>query len=178
MTRFVVLLRGINLAGRNRVAMADLRALLADLGYSDVRTYLQSGNAVLTAGTRSPRQVQREVEAALSAYGLPVRVLVRTAPQIRAVVDADPLGDRADDPSRAMVLFLDRPVPRTGLAGLDPAEYAPEEFVVDGRHIYLWLLAGTHSSRLAGALTQQRLGGVATMRNWRTVTALAELAQA
>jgi uncharacterized protein (DUF1697 family) len=175
--RFVALLRGINLGARNRLAMADLRRLLEELGYADVRTHLQSGNAVFTAPTRSARQVERDVEGALSAHGLPVRVLVRTAAQVRDVVAADPLGDRADDPARYMVIFLEKPVSKAALDGLDPGKYEPEVLVASGKHLYLWLPRGTHASRLPALLSEQRLGGATTMRNWRTVTALAEMAR-
>lgn len=179
MTSYVALLRGINLGPRNRLAMADLRALLDKLGYEDVRTHLQSGNAIFNAGTRSARAVETAVEQAIEReLGLALRVLVRSAAQMAKVVAADPLGDRASDHARYMVVFLEKPVPASALAGIDPAAYAPEEFAVDGRHLYLWLPDGSHASRLARVMGEKRLGGAATMRNWRTVTRLAELAGA
>jgi uncharacterized protein (DUF1697 family) len=92
------------------------------------------------------------------------------------VVAADPLGDRATDHSRYMVVFLEKPVSAAQLADIDPAAYAPEAFAVDGRHLYLWLPEGSHASRLARAMGEKRFGGAATLRNWRTVTKLAEMA--
>jgi uncharacterized protein (DUF1697 family) len=177
MPSYVALLRGINLGARNRVAMSDLRALLEKLDYRDVRTHLQSGNAVFTAAARSARAVETAVENAVEAeLGLALRVLVRTAGQMAKVVAADPLGDRATDHSRYMVVFLEKPVSAAQLADIDPAAYAPEAFAVDGRHLYLWLPEGSHASRLARAMGEKRFGGAATLRNWRTVTKLAEMA--
>lgn len=178
MPTYVALLRGINIGARNRVSMTDLRALLLDLGYDGVRTHLQSGNAVFSAPARSPRDVGSAMEKAISTeLGLPVRVVVRTAAQLAAVVAADPLGDRASDHARYLVVFCEKPVSKKALRDLDPAAYAPEEFVVVGSEVYLWLPAGSHASRLANALTEKRLGGTTTSRNWRTVLALDELAR-
>jgi uncharacterized protein (DUF1697 family) len=174
---YVALLRGINLVKRNRVAMADLRALLEAQGYGDVRTHLQSGNAVFSAPTRSAAALESVVEKAIGAeLGLTIRVLVRTAAQMAKVVATDPLGARATDHARYMVVFLDRRLPASALSDVDPAAYEPEEFALVGRELYLWLPKGSHDSRLARAVTDKRLGVTGTMRNWNTVRRLAELA--
>ena len=177
MPTYVALLRGINVGKRNRVAMADLRALLDGLGYDDVRTHLQSGNAVFATPTRSARTVEKDVEKAIKAeLGLDIRVLVRSAAQLGDVVAADPLGDRASDPSRYLVVFCEKPVPRDVFGDLEAPSYAPEEFAAAGHELFLWLPKGVYESRLVKALTEKRLGGASTMRNWRTVAKLAELA--
>jgi uncharacterized protein (DUF1697 family) len=171
---YVALLRGINLGARNRVAMADLRALLEGLGYEDVRTLLQSGNAVFTTKTRSAATVEKQVEKAISAeLGLDLRVLVRSAAQLATVLATDPLGDRATDHARYMVVFLDKALTAKAMSDLDPESFAPEEFAFKGRELYLWLPKGSHDSRLARAMTEKRLGGSSTMRNWNTVRKLA-----
>lgn len=175
--RYVLLLRGINLGARNRVAMADLRALLADLGYSGVRTHLQSGNAIVDAPTRAPAAVRSAVEKALAArYPFAVPVVVRTPAQLAAVVAHDPLGDVATDDARYSVLFVDRAVGTGALAGLDDEAYAPERVAVRGSEVYLWMPEGQHRSRLAAAVERRLEGRTVTLRNWRTVRALAELA--
>ena len=177
MPTYVALLRGINLGARNRVAMADLRALLEKLGYDDVRTHLQSGNAVFATGERSAAAVGVAVEKAIEdGLGTKVPVLVRSSAQLAKVVATDPLGDRATDHARYMVVFLDTSLPKNALAGIDPRRYEPEEFTLVGRELYLWLPGGTHASRLARVLADEKLGGTGTMRNWRTVTKLAEMA--
>jgi uncharacterized protein (DUF1697 family) len=176
---YVALLRGINLGSTRRVAMADLRALLEELGCTDVRTLLQSGNAVLTTPTRSARAVGKDIEAAISGrLGMDVRVVVRTPAELAAIVAADPLGEQVSDHSRAMVLFCERKVPAAAAAALRTADVAPDVVVVEGREVYLWMPEGLHRARAPRAVERADLGPAAKMRNWRTVTRLAEMAGA
>lgn len=178
MARQIALLRGINLGSRRRVAMGELRDLLTGLGYEDVRTYLQSGNVVLTSD-RSDAQLERELEQQISAkLGVDTPIVVRTRDELADVVERDPLGDVVKDPKRYQVTFLSAalaPEPKRRLSGLD---VAPERFVVSGREIYAWHPDGVQRSRLAAALTDSRLGVTATARNWNTVTKLLDLADA
>lgn len=169
----VALLRGINLGSRRRVAMADLRAWLTDLGYTDVRTVLQSGNAVFRTAKR-PSTVRREVEAALAAgAGFPVDCVLRTAEELRAVVAADPFGDVATDPSRYLVSFLDAP---GRWPDLDPAAYLPERVHLAEREAYFWLPDGMRDSTVLAAFPARK-GEVATLRNWNTLTRLLAVAE-
>jgi uncharacterized protein (DUF1697 family) len=174
---YVVLLRGINLGSKRRVAMADLRSLLEGLGYDDVRTHLQSGNAVLRTPTRSAGTVEKAVAKAITAeLGLDVNVTARTAAQMAAVVEADPFDGVATDPARYLVTFLEKQPPTSWLDAVDPETYAPEQAAVVGKQLYLWLPGGVQNSRLARNLTDKKLGGSATSRNWNVVRKLAELA--
>ncbi len=174
--RQVALLRGINVGGRAKVAMADLRRLVGGLGYDGVRTYLQSGNVVLTTA-KSPDTVAAEIERAVAAeLGLQPRVLVRTRDELAAVIEGNPLPAATWDGSRIFVTFLSAAPPADRLAGIDPAGFAPDVFEARGREIYLHCPDGIHDSKLARALSEKRLGVVATARNWNTVTKLLDLA--
>jgi uncharacterized protein (DUF1697 family) len=169
----VVLLRGINLAAKRRVAMADLRAWLTDLGYTDVRTLLQSGNVVLSTSKR-PATVRKEVEAALlEGAGFTVDCVLRTAPELRAVVDADPFGDVVTDPSRYLVSFLDVP---GKWPAVDPAAFEPERVQLAEREAYFWVPGGIQKSKILAAFPSRK-GEVATVRNWNTVTKLLAMAE-
>lgn len=169
----VVLLRGINLAAKRRVAMADLRAWLTELGYADVRTLLQSGNVVLRADKR-PDKVRKEVETALAkGAGFTVDCVLRTAPELRAIVDANPFGDVVTDPSRYVVSFLDVP---GKWPEIDPAEYEPERVHLAEREAYFWLPNGQQKSPILAAFPARK-GEVATVRNWNTVTKLLAMAE-
>ncbi|HEX6356152.1 DUF1697 domain-containing protein [Actinophytocola sp.] len=164
----VGLLRGINLASKRRVAMADLRAWLTELGYEDVRTLLQSGNVVFRTSKR-PSTVRKEMEAALAkGAGFHVDCVLRTAAELRAVVDANPLGDVATDPSRYLVSFLDGP---GKWPEVDPAEFEPERVHLAKREAYFWVPGGIQKSKLLAAFPARK-GEVATVRNWNTVTKL------
>jgi len=176
---YVALLRGINLGAKRRVAMADLRSLLEGLGYDDVRTHLQSGNAVFRTGTRSAAAVRRAVEDGIAdELGMSADVVVRTAAQLAKVVAADPFAGTATDPARYLVTFLDKAPAKAWLAEVSDIDHEPEQFVVRGTEIYLWLPKGVHASRLARLVGDKKLGGTATTRNWNVVTKLAELAAA
>jgi len=178
MTRYVALLRGINVGKSNRVAMATLRGLLERLGHSDVRTHLNSGNAVFTvAGRPAAATVAKKIERGLlDETGLTLRVVVRSRDELAAVVDANPFADVADDPARLLVAFLAEAVPTGRLDGIEPDAFAPEQFYLARREVYLWLPGGIQASALTKALSDQRLGVAATSRNWNTVTKLLELA--
>ncbi|MGB3440318.1 MAG: DUF1697 domain-containing protein [Actinophytocola sp.] len=165
---YIALLRAINLAAKRRVAMADLRAWLAALGYEDVRTLLQSGNAVFRTKKKEPT-VRKELEAALEkGAGFHIDCVLRTEDELRAVVAADPLGHIATNPSRYFVSFVDVP----GVwPEIDPAAFEPERVHLDGREAYFWVPEGSQNSKLLAAFPA-RPGQIATMRNWNTVTKL------
>jgi uncharacterized protein (DUF1697 family) len=175
-TRHVVLLRGVNLAGRNRVSMPALRALLEDGGFADVRTYLQSGNAVLSSDA-PPDEVARACRKLIErALGLDLPVLVRTRTELARVVRHDPLGDVAAEPKRYQVTFLDAALAPDVLAKLEAAVAGDERLVAHGRELYAWHPAGVGRSKLATLLAGKGLGVAATARNWTTVTSLLALA--
>ena len=175
MPTYVVLLRGINLGSKRRVAMADLRALLEDLGYDDVRTHLQSGNVVLRT-TKSAAAVQTNVEAALATHcGFDVDVIVRTKAQLDKVIAQNPFTGKATDNARYLVVFLDKAPPAAWRRSIDAGDYGPDEVAVHGKEVYLWLPKGVHDSKLAREATGKDVGS-ATARNWNVVTKLAELA--
>jgi uncharacterized protein (DUF1697 family) len=176
MPRQIALLRGINLGARNRVSMPELRELLAGLGHEDVQTLLQSGNVVLTSD-ETGEQLEQSLERAIAGeLGVESRVIVRTARELAGVVKRNPLADVADDPKRYQVSFLDGELGADALARLEAAAAPAERFVVAEREVYAWHPAGVARSQLWTLLAGRSLGVTATARNWRTVTALLELA--
>jgi uncharacterized protein (DUF1697 family) len=168
--RQIVLLRGINLGPRNRIAMADLRRLLAGAGFEDVRTYLQSGNVVLSSSAK-PDEVARKCEQLID-----IAVVTRTRPQLAQVVKRNPLGKVATNPKRYQVSFLATKAPAELVRRLESAVVASERLTVVGREIYAWHPEGVARSKLWALLAGRQLGVTATARNWTTVTNLLELA--
>lgn len=165
MPRNIALLRGINLGAKRRVAMADLRALLEERGYTDVRTVLASGNAIFTGRTS-----RGKLESALAErFGMKIDVVLRTMDELRAVIEADPFGDEVDNPTRYFVVFLDDEPKLDALEGVD---FAPDKFIARGKEIYVWCPNGMQDSRLMKALGKPGLAGTATVRNWATVNKL------
>lgn len=177
----VALLRGINVGRAKRIAMVDLRALVAGLGYRDVRTLLNSGNVVFTAPRAVRGDPARRIEEAIAArLGVVARVTVLSADEVAAAVRANPFGDVAGDPSRLLVAVLADPAAAERLGPLLEQEWEPDRIafagsVAAGRIVYLWCPAGILASRLATAFGRA-LGDDVTTRNLATMTKLAGLA--
>jgi uncharacterized protein (DUF1697 family) len=172
----IVLLRGINLASRNRVPMAELREHLTGLGYRDVRTLLQSGNVVLRADV-APERLAQEIESEVEArFGVKSPVVVRTREQLAAVVALDPLREVVENDKLYQVSFLSDEPAAEAIERLEGADVEPERFVHVEREIYAWHPEGIHSSKLARLLSDKRLGVTATARNWSTTVKLLDLA--
>jgi uncharacterized protein (DUF1697 family) len=167
-TRYVAFLRGINVGGRVKVGMADLRTMLTDLGYTDVATVLQSGNAVLTT-THKPDAVTTAIEKRLHAdTGLDVKCVVRTAAEMKVVLTRDPYEGRANDPARYVVAFMNKAPTKANIASVSPAKFAPDEFRIIGREAYIWCPGGLRDTKLNAPNFEKEFGVVATVRNWNT----------
>jgi uncharacterized protein (DUF1697 family) len=176
MARQIVLLRGINLGSRNRISMPELRDALEGAGLDDVRTYLQSGNAVVSSPTAADR-VRRTVEKLIAEeFGLEIAVVVRTRAQLASVVRRNPLGDVATDPKRYQVSFLAKKLAPATVRNLVAAAVESEELVVSANEIFAWHPEGVARSKLWAMLAGKGLGVTATARNWTTVIKLLELA--
>jgi len=173
-TRYVALLRGINLGKARQVSMPRLAEILTDRGYGDVRTHLRSGNVILDS-SRAEASLAKDLEKAIEAeFGFEVPVVVRTGKEMAAVVAGDPFATVATDPARYLVTFLPGPPAPDKVDALPPAEVG--EYLVRGRELYLWLPDGIQNTPLASWKWDRLLGTPGTARNWNTVVKLAELA--
>ena len=175
----VALLRGINVGGHHKVPMAELRALFEQLGYTDVATYVQSGNVLFTGETHDEPTTVRGIRAALlDRFGFDIPVLVRSTGELAAVAARHPYAAVQPDEAKLHVFFLAGEPALEAIADLDPARFAPDEFTVEGRHLYAHYPNGAGRSKLTNDPVERALGTTATARNWRTVTKLLELATA
>lgn len=170
MTRYVAWLHAVNVGGNNMVPMAWLREAAGAAGFTEVATYVQSGNLVLTSPTTKPEQVRdRVAELIREGLGLDVVVTVRSRDELAAVVERNPMPEHLDEPTRLHVSFLTGEADADGVAAIDAATYEPDRFVVDGRHIYLWFPNGAGRSKLATLPWRKKIGVAGTARNWRSV---------
>jgi uncharacterized protein (DUF1697 family) len=175
MARHVVLLRGVNLGSRNRIAMPELRRLLEEAGFDDVATYLQSGNVVLSS-RKAAGTVARECKKLIAdRLGLEIDVLARTQKEVADVVERDPLARVAKNPKRYQVTFLAAKPKGEVVRRLEEAAVGGERVVAVGREIYAWHPDGIARSKLWALIAGPTLGVGATSRNWTTVTKLLEL---
>ncbi|WLQ39840.1 DUF1697 domain-containing protein [Streptomyces laculatispora] len=178
MTMYAALLRGINVSGHRKVPMAELRTLLTGLGHGDVRTYLQSGNAVFSSESGDEDALTAELERAIEEqFGFKVECLVRDAAYLAAVAGACPFPAAEVQGRQLHVTYFDQPVDAAHFASLEAAAYLPEEFRLGDRALYLHVPDALGGSRLAAALARLAVGKglVATSRNWNTVTRLVEM---
>ncbi len=179
MAVYVSMLRGINVSGRNRIAMADLRALYERHGHDDVATYVQSGNVVSSTTTRRARSVETDIERAIADdLGLDVTVLVRTPAQLRRVVEANPFVRDGNDSKSLHVTFLATAPAKHAVGALDSHAFAPDEFRVHGQEVYVSCPNGYGRTKINNSWFERKLGVAATTRNWKTVTQLVDLAGA
>jgi uncharacterized protein (DUF1697 family) len=169
MARQVALLRGINVGGNKQVPMARLREVFTELGHSDVKTYVNSGNVVFGGRKASARRIEDAME---EAFGWRIPIVLRTREELLAVVAANPLGEQATTLSRYLVSFSGaaEPIDATKMDGVTPGRN--EAYEIIGREAYMWLPDGVQSSPLAKAFVDRRFGHVLTARNWRTVEKL------
>lgn len=174
MTVWIALLRAVNLGAHNRVPMAELRALLAQGGFGDVRTYLQSGNVAVTAATADRDEVAHAVEQVIAdGFEVATEAIVRSAAELDAVVAAHPFGA---DTSQTYVSFLAAEPDAEAEDRLAALEAGADRAVLDGTQLFLLYPNGVSGARLTAPRLERALGVPGTIRNWRTVTALAELA--
>jgi uncharacterized protein (DUF1697 family) len=156
--------------------MPAFREALSAAGFEDVRTYVQSGNAVVSSSA-SAAEVTRKVERLLAGeFGLEVPVVERSRADLARIVKRNPLGKVATDPKRYQVTFCAEKPSAETVKRLEAAVAEPEELAVSGREIYAWHPAGVARSKLWNLLAGRNLGVVATSRNWTTVEALLDLA--
>jgi len=175
---YAALLRGVNLGSHNKVSMADLRELFEALGHEDVATYVQSGNVVFkarddAAGVTSA--IERRIARDL---GLDVAVILRNKTQLARIAAANPFARKEPEPTRLHVTFLADTPARAAVHELHAGDFAPDALHVKGKEVYLHTPQGYGRTKLNGPFFEKRLGVVATTRNWRTVTKLAELTAA
>ncbi|HYP44518.1 MAG TPA: DUF1697 domain-containing protein [Propionibacteriaceae bacterium] len=172
MTRYASFLRGVNLGPSNKIAMPALRAMAERLGYSDVRTYINSGNLLFSTDADRAGlglDIRRAIEA---EFGLSIDVAVRTAEELRAIVASNPYP--GGDPSRVTVAFL---------IGLPPADaeqrlaaVADEPYTIAGSEVWVNYTGGQAGSKLAAQFSRI-MGASSTVRNLRTVSRVAQMLQ-
>jgi uncharacterized protein (DUF1697 family) len=180
--RYVALLRGVNVGRAKRIAMADLRKLVGDLGYDEVRSVLNSGNLVFSGPVRPQDQVACQIEETLVLkLGVAARVLVLDADELAAIVAGNPLLGQAGDHSRLIAFILSSPhstpQARDAIADLCGRDWQAGAAALGERAVYVWCPDGILDSAAAAALGKQ-LGDATTSRNWATLLKLHALCAA
>jgi len=176
----VSLLRGINVGGRNKVAMSKLTELFELLGFNDVRSYLQSGNVLCSTSKLSNAALQRRIEKGIvEELDLEISVLCRTGREMELVVKNNPFLKKNDvDPAKLHVTFLQKPVDEALVKKLSESRRGKDSFRAEGATIYLHCPDGYARTKLTTQFFERELGVPATTRNWKTVNKLHDMSQA
>lgn len=175
--RCVALLRGVNLGGNKKVPMAELRRMVESLGFTEVRTLLNSGNVVFTARANQVSKAAARIEKAiLDELGVSTKVTVLTAGELDEILDGNPIVGLCDNPSRMLVAVFSDEVDRARVAELASRDWAPETFAAGKRAAYLWCVNGISAGELGFAVDKALKNGV-TARNLGTMTKLREIAR-
>lgn len=176
-TTWVALLRGINVGGRNRVAMVELREALTGAGLSDVRTYIQSGNVVFDTADSDLDRISVRISAKiLKNHGFEPRVLLLESAELERAIARNPFPEAVAEPKTLHLLFLETAPEHPDLEGLESVRAERERFELDDCVFYLHAPDGIGRSRLAERV-ERLLGVPATARNWRSVQKIRELAE-
>src|SRR5579872_3098385 len=174
MPTYVAMLRGINVSGHKTVKMERLRSSFASLGFSNVKTYVQSGNVIFEAANDSVASLSGKIERKiLRDFGFSVPVFLRTVREIGEIIKRNPFLKISNiDHSKLHVTFLSDAPPKTAAGQLQPLATEPEQLRVIGREIYLYCPDGYGKTRLSNAAIEGKLSVGATTRNWTTTKAL------
>lgn len=175
----IALLRGINVGGRNKLLKKDLVSMFNDVGCTNVRTYIQSGNVVFEAKPTLARQIPTVITASIfEHFGFNILVVTRTADELSKIVDVNPFLRAGTDEKALHVAFLADLPDSTRLAMLDPDRSPPDEFVPLEREIYLHCPNGLARTKFTNAYFDSKLKTTSTIRNWKTTLKLFELSTA
>jgi uncharacterized protein (DUF1697 family) len=177
MTTYISILRGINVSGQKLIRMEELKTLYERLGFSDVSTFIQSGNVIFKTNL-AINILSEKIEKAIEVkYKFLVPVIIRTIDEIRAILVSNPFLNEEDiDREKLHVTFLDADPPSALSADIMSNDHSPDRFVVKGKDVYLYCPGGYGNTKLSNAFFEKKLKVRATTRNWKTVGKLAELA--
>jgi uncharacterized protein (DUF1697 family) len=175
---YIAMLRGINVGPRKRMKMEKLRASCAGLGFADVKTYIQSGNVIFRAGKLSSGALSKKMgECILRDFGFSVEVISRTREEMKRIIDDNPfMKERGLDESKLHVAFLPQAPPAVALTKLQELTLAPDRTRTSGGEVYFYFPNGVSGSSLWKHPLDKVLSLPTTMRNWKTVNTLYQMA--
>ena len=177
MTKFIALLRGINVSGQKKIKMPDLKLLFEEMGFQDVETYIQSGNVIFSSKEKSPEKLEQKISSAIKRkFGFDVQVMVLTPEEIEYVLNNNPfVKKQKTNPYSVYVTFLSEEPSSVNIKKMKEVNYNPEEYFIDGRYIYLFVPNGYGKAKLNNNFFENKLNVSATTRNLNTVNKMFEL---
>lgn len=177
MGKFIALLRGINVSGQKKIKMSDLKMLFADLSFTNVETYIQSGNVFFLSDSNNKKIIRERLEKKIkSKYGYQVQIIIKTPDELKYALNYNPfLRDEKNDFDRIYFTFLSEKPSSINIKKLMEFEYPPEEYIIDGDMIYLLFPNGYGKAKMNNNFFEKKLNIFATTRNYKTVKTLFEM---
>lgn len=178
MHTFISILRGINVSGQKKILMADLKSLFESLKFSDVNTYIQSGNVSFKTKEKfSDIQLAGKIEKAIyKKYSFEVPVIIRNEDELKKITSSNPfLKEKGIDIKKLHVTFLSQIPGKAEIDSIDEVDYSPDRFAINGKEIYLHIPESYGETKLSNNFFEKKLKVKATTRNWNTVNQLLEM---
>nr|MCU0406557.1 DUF1697 domain-containing protein [Ignavibacteriaceae bacterium] len=159
-----------------QIKMSTLKLLFEELRFHNVETYIQSGNVIFSSKEKLPEKLEQKISSAIKRkFGFDVRVMVLTPEEIEYVLNNNPFIKRKKESEKLYVTFLAKSPSDENINKLNAIDYSPEEYIIDGRYIYLFVPNGYGKAKLNNNLFESKLNASATTRNWKTVNKMFEL---
>lgn len=179
MSTYISILRGINVSGQKMIKMEALRKMLADLGFKNVQTYIQSGNIIFQEKKTKLETLEKKIAKGIKdEFGFDVPVLVLEVEEVKEVLKNNPfVNKRKEDVTKLHVTFLSQEPEKTHHEKIKDGTYASDEFILDGKTIYVFCPNGYGNTKLSNNFFENKLKVTATTRNWKTVNELVTLAE-
>ena len=176
MTKYIAILRGINVGGKRKILMADLKELFSEIGFADIQTYIQSGNVIFNTKRKDDNiELANKIEQSIAKnYDFKVPVIVRNVEELNEVISNNPFFEK-NDIERLHLTFL-KEVPETEkLDKIKTYDYSPDKFEIKDKNVFVYCSGKYSDSKLTNKFFESKLKVLATTRNWKTVLKLLEL---
>ncbi len=177
MNRKIGILRGINVGGKRKILMTDLKSMCEKLGLKNVTTYIQSGNLIFSSD-KPNSELENDLEKAITEkYGFDVPVIVRTEKELENSINNNPFFDKENDIKQLHLTFLKEKPNKENLEKTLTFNYEPDKFKIYDKDVFIFCAGKYHESKLTNNFFEKRLKVGATTRNWKTVMKLSELSK-
>ncbi len=177
MTKYISFLRGINVGGKRKILMSDLKKLYEHLGYSNITTYIQSGNVIFDFDKKiNTRQLENEIQNSIfENYGFDVPVMIRSISEMKQSIASNPFRKTGNIEQLHLTFLKENPDPDK-LENIKKFEYPPDKFIIDNKYVFILFSGKSSDSKLTNSFFEKKLNVRATNRNWKTVNKLFEIA--
>ncbi|SHG22125.1 Uncharacterized conserved protein, DUF1697 family [Salegentibacter echinorum] len=174
MNNKIAILRGINVGGKRKILMADLKQMFQDLGFTDIKTYIQSGNVIFKANAEN-KELENKIESAIKdKFGFDVPVIVRTSKELIESIGRNPFYKPNADIKNLHLTFLKKEPGKENKQFTETYNYEPDKFIIDEKDVFVFCEGKYHQSKLTNNFFEKKLKVGATTRNWKTILKLVE----